>query len=288
MKLNVVIFNFIIICVQWFGGCNCVMGYEYYLIANGSTFDGYTLDGQEWRLSGELKFEGIWNYAWPSYYRSANVLYFEGQDKETYKTNIYKYSRDEKPQIVQLIEGRLPSLSTDGQWLTYYRHPNQLWLFDIGNRQTRKIADDMENYQPPVWISPSRILYYSVNKQLVLLDTATSDKKTIGHEKIIPGALSPDGKLVLCGSYDGQKIYLYTIETNTTEVIKENKFLGMHSRFIWRPDGKGFFYLGQRWSTILTLREGYSLFLFSLVDRTEIHLPGGHFFGGVENFRLGE
>ena len=97
-----------------------------------------------------------------------------------------------------------------------------------------------------------------------------------GYEKIIPGALSPDGKKVLCST--GKKIILYFIDDNKIETIKENKYISVGSIFIWRPDGKSFLYWESQWS----LLEGKSLFLFTLNDRTETDLSSGiNAFGGV-------
>ncbi|MDQ5986430.1 MAG: hypothetical protein CSYNP_02154 [Syntrophus sp. SKADARSKE-3] len=197
------------------------------------------------------------------------------------KVSIYKYNPWNNPQCEKLLEARYPSLSPDGKWLTYYHHPGQLGLFNIEKKQTKIIAYDMYHTQPPVWISSNRMLYYSVNNQLILLDISTGEKRMTGYEKIIPGALSPDGKTVLCGTFDGKKIILYSINDNKIETVYENR-LSIATNFIWRPDGRSFLFHRQTWSQQLRLREGGSLFLFSLKDRKEKDLNSGiNLFGGV-------
>jgi tricorn protease-like protein len=210
-------------------------------------------------------------------------VYFERQDVPSMRAKSYIYNFNiEDPANVKLVhEGHYPSLSTDGKWLVYYRHPNELWLYNFQNAQANKIADDIDHYRPPVWISPNRLLYNSKTNQLILLDVLTEEKRVTGHEKIIPGVLSPDGKTVLCTSYDARKILLYSIDNNKIETIMESKHLSIGSTFTWRPDGKSFFFGRQTWSKMFQLLEVNEFFLFSLEDKIEKHLSSDRCFLGV-------
>jgi hypothetical protein len=276
------------ILVQIFCVNNNVMAEEYYLIATGNAsnnFAIYSLNEDIFKPHKTIKIDQISNFEWPNYNRVTQDIYFGGlSENPSRRTNfIYKYNHDGNPEVEQLVEGLLPSLSIDGKWLAYYRHPNQLWLLDLEKRHTTRIADDIAKGQPPVWISENRILYESETYQLIALDIPTGEKRRTGYEKITPGSLSPDGKTVLCSNFNGDKIILYSVDANTIETIKASRFLSIGSSFIWRPDGKSFLYTRQTWSNILKFLEMRDLFLFSIDKRAEKHLAVGmRLFGGFE------
>ncbi|KQC11410.1 MAG: hypothetical protein APR62_01645 [Smithella sp. SDB] len=283
MKIkNTIVICIIISCVELLVMTNYTMATEYYLAPTSAYFEVYSWDDHDFKLSQKINFEKIDHFAWPNCDKSTGDVYFEGENIDSkHKTSyIYKFNIDNPAKLKLVLEGRYPALSTDGKLLVYYQHPNQLWLLNLKNEQIEMIVDDMLNYRPPVWISPNRLLYYSNTRQLILLDILTKEKRVTGHEKIVPGALSPDGKTVLCS--DARKIYIYSIDTNKIETIKETKFLSIGSDFIWRPDGKSFFYWRQTWAKQLQLQEGYGSFLFSLEDKTEKQLApfGGSVFIG--------
>lgn len=284
---NTVVIYAVIILVQLFLLANYAMSEEYYLIGTAPSrneMEVFSLNEDVFKLHKKIELPSISHYQWPSYNRVTHDLYFEGQSEvpQHWGSYIYKYNTKNNPQIEQILKARYPALSPDGKWLTYYRHPGHLGLLNLENKQTKEIADDMYSKKPPVWISNNRMLYYSINNQLVLLDISTGEKRMTGYEKIIPGSLSPDGKTVLCGTYEGRKIILYSIDDNKIETIKESKFLTIGTTFIWRPDGKSFLYKRQKWSSVLQFREGGLLFLFSLEDKTEKDFDSGiSIFGGV-------
>ena len=284
MKMkNTIVIWIMISCVQLLGMTNYTMATEYYLCPTTAYFEVYSWDDHDFKLSQKIYFENINSFAWSNYNRYTGDVYFEGRNPNAniLKSYIYNFNIDNPAILKPVREGRYPALSTDGKNLVYYQHPNQLWLLNLKNEQTKIIADDMLNYRPPVWISPNRLLYYSKTRQLILLDILTGEKRATGHEKIDPGALSPDGKTVLCT--DGNRIFLYSIDTNKIEVIKESKHLSIGSDFIWLPDGKSFFYSRQTWVKQLQFLEGHELFLFSLSDKTEKNLTEARipFWGSV-------
>ena len=263
------------------------MSEEYYLIGTANSINAlevYNLNKDVFKLHKKTIFPMINYIQWPIYNRVTNDLYFEGRSEDAIHRGsfIYKYNHDNNPKTERLLEGRYPALSPDEKWLTFYQHPNKWKFLNLENMQTKEIVDEIDNFRPPVWISNNRLLYNSINNQLIILDLLTGEKRMTGYEKIIPGSLSPDGKKVLCGTYDGMKIILYFIDDNKIETIKESKFLTIGTTFIWRPDGKSFLYKRQTWSTVLQLREGGLLFLFSLEDKKETDLNSGiNIFGGV-------
>lgn len=286
MKLrNIIVISVIVICFHLFWRINFAMSEEHYLIGTAelNEMEVFSLNEGVFKLHKKIKLPEITHFQWPNYNRATHDLYFEGHCEVPKHRGqyIYKYNPANNPQIEQLLEARYPALSPDGKWLAYYKHPGKLGILNLKNKQTKKIADDMDNNQPPVWISNNRMLYYSINNQLILLDTSTGEKRMTGYEKIIPGALSPDGKTVLCGTFDGNKIILYSINDNKIETVYENR-LSIATSFIWRPDGRSFLFHRQTWTQQIQLREGGSLFLFSLDDRTEKDLNSGiGLFGGV-------
>jgi hypothetical protein len=284
-KTITAIFCATIVFAQSLLGNNYAMSKEYYLIPTTDDFKEYLLDGNEFKLIKSISFEKIRNFAWPNYNKSNHDLYFAGlPDEGNSRTNyIYKYNASKKPNLETLIKGSNPSLSPDGQWLAYYQHPNKLWTINLESKQKMKLVDDIANLQPPVWVSNNSLLYYSSTNQLIILDIIRGDKRKTGHEMVIPGSLSPDGNTVLCSSSHSNKIFIYSIDTNKLETIKESNILSIGSNFIWRPDGKSFLYTRQTLANVLRFREMGDLFLFSIDDRAEKQLlKWFHFFGGVE------
>ena len=113
------------------------------------------------------------------------------------------------------------------------------------------------------------------------LDTVSGNVESTGHDYVIPAALSPEGDQVLCGSYDGAKIFMYTIKTNKINVLKKTKLFSMGSNFVWSHDGKYFLYTRQTLSNLIKFNEIRSLFLYSLEGREIKLLYKFSLFGGI-------
>ena len=237
----------------------------------------FTLERGKISAAKNILNSNRWSHVyWPSYDEEKDLIYFVAKDShdQESKTNIYRISflsLNQDP-VRLVINARHPSLSPDNNIMAFYRHPNQLWIQRIGEINERKVVSDIVNYQPCVWVSNTHLLYVNLSNDMVLLDLAKSEKKKTGFNSIVPGALSPNGKKVLCGSSDGKKIYYYSPISNELKLIKENKFRSIGTSFIWLPDGTGFFFTMQTWFNILRFNESRNLFLYTLSDQKETFL----------------
>lgn len=166
--------------------------------------------------------------------------------------------------FLPIIQGLSPSIPPDGSLLIYYQHPNQLWLLEIKSQIKKQIILNASNRKPIVWISDKDFLFTDKNEKLMRMNIVSERIKNTGHQYVIPDALSPDGERVLCGSYDGQKIFIYTIKTNSITTFKKTFFFSMGSSFVWTLDGKYFLYTRQTLANLIQLNESKSLFLCSL------------------------
>jgi hypothetical protein len=238
-------------------------------------------------IAGKILNNDSWSHVyWPSYDEEKESIYFVAKSKlvPDANPNIYSISLlalNQEPK--KLIDNaRFPSLSPNNNILAFYRHPNQLWIQILKNMNPQKVAIDFANYQPCVWVSNTHLLYIDSNNQLVMFDVSKGEKQKTGYSGIIPGALSPDGKKVLCGSTDGMKIYFYFPLSNNIKPIKESKFRSMGTSFIWLPDGSGFLFTRQTWSNIVRFNESRDLFLYILNGRDEtLLLEKTALFGGA-------
>jgi len=271
----------ILVCFLLSGRYACAK--EYYLIpGEADFFEVFSLEDTEFKLTATIPVDGINYLAWPNYDRVNNRLYFEGR-APTSHSKIYRYTASDKNKLSTVVEGRLPALSPDGSLLSYYRHPSHLWIMNLQTGNSTEVADDIDGYKPPVWVANTRLLYNNTSISLILLDVSNRKKVFTGHEMVTPGALSPDGKTVICSGNRSIKIFIYFLETNRLQLVQENTFLSINSKFIWRPDGKSFLYIRQTWANTLRFRETGGLFLYSLEDGKDTQLLGSfHFFGGLE------
>lgn len=213
---------------------------------------------------------------WPAYDKKNGLIYFEAQNEEFgWAHQIFSMNFFDKDQNYKKVtEGRRPAISQNGSLLAYYRHPNQLWLLEIESNTEKKIVLDISDNTPIVWISNLDFLYTDIDQNMIKMNVLSGKGVMTGHRYIIPGALSPDKKQILCGSYDGKKIFLYTISTNEIDVLKKSIFFSMGSSFVWSYDGESFLYTRQILLNQIKLIESQSLFLcmmsgkeIKLIDR---------------------
>ncbi|BBO67242.1 hypothetical protein DSCA_11720 [Desulfosarcina alkanivorans] len=135
------------------------------------------------------------------------MIYFEAENKNwgPSRQTFFIELNDKAKNPKQIVEGRRPSISPNGNLLSFYRHPNELWILEINKQKKFRIVSDFSDYQPAVWISDRSLLYTDKNNHLTKFDVISKKKKDIGYDNVIPSALSPDEKHVLCGSWDGKK-----------------------------------------------------------------------------------
>lgn len=266
---------------------NNTMKHEQFVASFSGALQKCILQRDKIRIDRDILNNAKWSHVyWPSYDEAKESIYFVAKDRldQDASANIYSISLlalNQEPK--KLIDNaRYPSLSPSNNLLAFYRHPNQLWIQNLENMNAQKAVSDIVNYQPCVWVSNTHLLYIDLDNELISLDVPKGERQKTGYSAIVPGALSPDGKRVLCGSSDGMKIYFYFPLSNKIELIKESKFRSMGTSFIWLPDGSGFLFTMQTWSNILRLNESRDLFLYMLSEKEETLLLGKiALFGGA-------
>ncbi len=252
---------------------------EIYALSNRSTMDRYVLQNGTVESVRNIVDPKVWhNAGWPSLNRATSDVYFEadtGRQIDIFKINL---NRGEMPQ--KITTGRAPSLSPDGGHLVFYRHPGQLWLLHLEGKESRLIDTDAVKNEPVVWVSNRKFLYRSNEDRLLTFDVASMEKNWTGHMGVIPSALSPDGRTVLCGGSDARKVYLYTFDTNRLALIRKTRSLFIGSTFVWSLDGKSFLYERQTWANQIRLNESTDLFLCTLDGDEKIVVKRMALFGG--------
>jgi len=258
---------------------------DMFVLSPGSEVIKYSLKDRQLEGLGSLLPHDKWDSAyWPTYDRERKLIYFEAININiSLLPNIFSINiANNKDCPVKIVEGRKPSISPTGDFLAYYQHPYELWVLEINSGSKKNIVRDISNDQPVVWISEHDLLYTNSRNELIRLDTVSGSTKFTGYKSVIPAEISPDGNSVLCGSYDGSKIFIYAIKTNKITVIKRTYIFSMGSSLVWSHNGQSFLYTRQVLSNLIKFDENRSLFLFSLEEGKEIKLSDKYsLFGGV-------
>ena len=261
------------------------MDSELFVMSPGNKMILYRLKDGKIRGLNSLLPDNKWSNAyWPCYDKANNLIYFEAENKNYGLSRLtFCIELDEKPKTPKkVVEGRRPSISPNGNLLSFYRHPNELWILEINNQKKMRIVSDISDYQPAVWISDQSLLYTDKNNHLMKLDIISKKAERTNYDYIVPAALSPDGNRVLCGSYDGKKIFLYTIKNSKIELIKKTTIFSMGSSFVWRIDGQSFLYTRQTFSNIMKFNEIQSLFLYPSNGKEQKLIDKYSLFGGAQ------
>lgn len=258
---------------------------EYYALAFSTGIYKYRYQkGSIYRVSDLDINLDLYDVYWPTYESDAGILIFEAKSKsENGKTSIYSMAiHNENTKVLKIIDGRYPSLSSDGRILAYYKHPNELWTMNLRHNTSKKVASDMLKRQPVVWLPNNKILYASLSKEAIIVDSKNDQIKPTGIYDIIPSSISPSGAHVLCGSHDGKQIFLYSVDTKDLNLLKKTKFLTMGTSFVWLPNDEGFLFTRQTWSNVLRLNEATDLFLHKFKnDETDV-MDNVVMYGGVQ------
>jgi WD40 repeat protein len=258
---------------------------DLFVISPGNEVILYQLKDGKIRGLNSLLPDDKWSNAyWPCYDKGNKIIYFEAENKDfKISRQIFYIDLDDKTENPRkVVVGRRPSISPNGHLLAFYRHPNELWVLEINSQKKMRIVCDISDYQPTVWISEKSLLYADKNNHLMKLDVISKKTEYTSYDYVIPAALSPDGSQVLCGSYDGKKIFLYTIKTNKIKILKKTNIISMGSSFVWRNDGQSFFYTRQTFGNIMKFNEIRSLFLYSLDGKEQKLIDRYSLFGGVQ------
>lgn len=273
---------FVLSIVLYTGSCDAFDG-DTIILSNGSNLlKGSIVNNKMSRLSSLLESKK-WGYvSWPAYDKQKNLMYIEGQNTD-FGLDRFIFSVSVKPfgeKVTKIVKGRHPAVSMDGNFLAYYKHPNQLRLKGLRNSKDNLLVSNYANYQPAVWADNHTLLYSDTSNKMMKINTSTRETENTKHDFVIPGSLSPTGDRVLCGSYDGTAIYMYTIETNEINVLMNSKIFSLGNSFVWSNNSKNFLYTKQTFSNLIRLNVARSLFLYSPKGRDTKLMNMFSLFGG--------
>lgn len=225
---------------------------------------------------------------WPCYNDNADIMYLEA-NREPFGGSSHIISTTlltSTHQPIILTMGKMPSLCPNGEFVAFYRHPNQLWIFEVKTKDSKLLISDIIDIQPAVWISNRHLLYTNTKRNMLILDIISGNITNTGHQDIIPSVLSPSGTHILCGNYNGDKIFLYTPKDNTLKLLKNSKILSLGTSFVWFPSEQAFLYSRQSfWNNLIKFKEGQNLYIHPF-DKKEkkladqCYLTGGFFYSG--------
>ena len=257
---------------------------ERYLLAIGGELGVYAIRDGAMVLERRVLDAQWGDVAAPNVHPTNGTVYFEAKaTRRLGSAKIYSLrSLDSSDAPQEVVEGRSPSLSPDGKKIAFYRHPDQLWLMSLIDHSQEKLADDMARYfRQVVWISSSELLFRDTGDRLMLLNTVSMDRKDTGHRGLVPAALSPDRKRVLCGTSVGRRIVLYSIEDGAVKTLVEKVAFSVGPSPVWSLNGDSFLYTRQRLRSYLRLSEGEDLALRSMGGKERFVMSEAALFGGV-------
>ncbi len=140
---------------------------------------------------------------------------------------------------------------------------------------------------PAVWISDTKLMYITEYLQVRVLDVVSHKISGSWPDGILPTALSPDGKTVLCTTRDPSSISLYGTDGRRVDTIKKSAiFFDCHLFFVWSSDGRSFIYTRRRNTFSFTIADApVDAYMFNLDTRQEKRIMSNvNFWGG---FSLG-
>lgn len=254
------------------------------LFSNGSELLEFSIENNEISRFTPLLDSSKWSYvSWPSCSKQKNLIFIEAQNAD-FGLDRFIFSMKMKPlgeQVTKIIQGLKPAISSDGNYLAYYKHPQKLMLRNLKTSVNRVLASNFVNHQPVVWLTDRILIFYNTEDKLMKMDITTGVATDTGHYKVIPGSLSPKGDKVLCGNYEGNKIFIYIIETNELEEIVESKVTSIGNSFVWLKNSKNFLYTRQTFSNLIKFNESRSLFLYNPKGKDPKLVNMFSLFGGV-------
>lgn len=246
---------------------------EQYLLSNGGTLQKVLLHDDKVLQVVNILNSKEWSHSiWPTYNEKEHDIYFQAR-RGSEKTKIYKTNLISSVNEATVItDGSSPSLSVDLRLMAFYRHPNELWIHDLAKSDEWLIAQDLYHNRPVVWITKNKLMYFDESKRLLIIDVETNKKTYTGHQNAIPVVFSSDKKKVLCVSYNGKSIILYSLKLNKIEEIIKTKFISIGSSFIWHNNDEGFLYSRQNWKNIFRFLERKDLYSYKFKDKKDVKL----------------
>lgn len=227
-----------------------------------------------------------WSHVvWPTYDSNTNTLFVEALDSESLNRFIVQasFNNGKISGIKKIIkDGRMPKLSPNGAVLAFYNHPHQLSLYNLKPKEEFNLSNDLNDRYPVVWLSNDEVMYKSKFKRIVILNIKTKEKRYLDsplENDFYPYCLSVDSKFVYGGSFDGNKIYSYSLSENKINLIKKYKVVGGITNII--ANEKGFVFTKQRVRDLFLLKDLPRLFYYDFKDESEVEISSPtRLFGG--------
>ncbi len=158
--------------------------------------------------------------------------------------SVYLRSTDGSPAI-RLGDGRALALSPDGKFaIAKLNVPEQLNLLPTKAGEVRQLPrGNIEHYDRASWFPDNQHILFTGNesgrgKRSYIQNISSGEIKPVTPEGIAGTLLSPDGKMFVASTADGQKIF-YSTDTGENYPIegleKDDEGIG------WSEDGKSLF-----------------------------------------------
>ena len=232
----------------------------------------------------QLTIAGLSAMVWPSS-GSDGYLYFQGRGVKEGAGIFRLLPDDEDGEVTPVVAGILPSISPSGRYLSFFRirhKTKRLLVIHVESGRTLVDLSGVGAVQPTVWISDQQMMLNLDDRKLVSLNVSTGEISDLNNPGLVPGAASPDRTKVLCGTYDGKRVYLLDSASGEVRPLIETYFTTVGTNFVWSNNGRAFLYSRQSIKNLVQLRESRDLFLHG-VDGDLKLISDLSLFGGVSH-----
>lgn len=280
--INSLVFSLLVASSNAFGESG---GKECFLLSNGGTLLDVVVEGSVAVKSRTVMLgSSLSRLAWPSS-GSDGFVYFQGTGVEE-GTRVFRWSpAGGDADFVPIVNGIFPSISPNGQYLSFYQVSESEKRFLVMDMKSGKIVfrfKEVDATQPAVWIKNDRIFLNSDKRNFMSIDIQSGSMEDMKMPGLVPGTASPDSRKVLCGTYDGKGVFLVDVTTGELSPVVENLLTSIATSFIWNSKGDAFLYSQQTLKKLLQFRESKDLFLHEIDSGAELKIiPGLSLFGGI-------